>query len=295
MVRAVRVHDYSLELTMYPSFTYTLYKVEDSVYTKVFGVNIGFKMWQDKNLLYYNGDYEFLELASGLWYDPYSKASKIPRSYRSRVGRLLDVYSKVRLAINPYDTIHMFISIFLSRRTDFHVNVVRWCKKIFQTIDTYGVRSVDVKSIGGNYQLLQLSKVISLGFLDNLEDLKVKPNPWIFRSKMLKIPYVGPKTVHAYILFTSKHSQFAPTDVHMLRINKLLGIVDANETPNSKYCIRYTCFDCPLLQKCVTGSLITCYDELAGWIQTIAYVHDSLYCLKSRCFECPLRSECYKP
>ena len=288
-----RVDDYSLELTMYPSFTYTMYIVDHNRYVKVYGMFRGYTMRQyGKFLEYSNVPEDVMLLLSGLWYDPVDEMSKASKSIRSKLSKIADTYSCVRLAIDPYDTIHMFISVFLSRRTDFHTNVVKWCRSIFEHLEREGVRSVRFREISSSYQMIQLEEVVRRGYLDDPQRFSVGDDPWSTIRWILTIPYVGPKTTYAYVLFTSKYSMFAPTDVHMIRFNRRFNIVDANEAPVASYCLKYTCYNCPRVGTCITGSMFRTYGKLAGWIQTVAYVHDSLYCSRGRCDICPLRSEC---
>jgi hypothetical protein len=57
---------------------------------------------------------------------------------------LLEAYRGFGLSVSPLDDLAVFTSIVLSRRTDYHVNTVRWLRSLLELyVDLAGVASVN--------------------------------------------------------------------------------------------------------------------------------------------------------
>jgi len=78
-------------------------------------------------------------------------------------------------------------------------------------------------------------------------------------------------------------------DVHFLGLGVRLGLLSAEaRAPDKRACLRWTCSECPRLEKCATGASREALGPLAGWVQAALYVHDRLSCSRGKCSACPL-------
>ncbi|HDH07144.1 MAG TPA: hypothetical protein ENF87_02120 [Thermoproteales archaeon] len=278
-------YDYDLDLTLYPSFTLAFFEKIGREWVKILGIFSGLKLTLRENVLKANiDDEEVVFNFSGLWYNPRDFISEVNRDYREAISKIIKVYGKLRLSINPYEKDKMFITIVLSQRTSFHVNVVKWVRKIFRS------REPDF-NIGRSYQIERAKEAYET-CIEILGEDKNRVDPWTLRKLLLNCPNVGVKTVDAYLLFTRRNATFlAPADIHFRKfVQKFFQI--RRKMPSKNYCMKYMCQTCPLKDKCITGWAMKNFGRLAGWLQTVAYVHDKNYCSKNRCETCPLRDVC---
>uniref|UniRef100_A0A7J3ZK34 HhH-GPD domain-containing protein n=1 Tax=Fervidicoccus fontis TaxID=683846 RepID=A0A7J3ZK34_9CREN len=288
-----------LELTYYPSFVLPFVdKVGEDRYAVVAGTFKGGVIELVGNTLRFkNLSPQAALYLSGAWFNPIDVASKLPRAARSRIWGLVETYSHLGLAIDPYDKELVFISVFLSRTTDFHVNTVGWCRALVSL--TKSLSTIDssvVLQVGSSFQLKQLPQALSSYLVEvvplesegaGLEEIK---------RSLLSIKNVGVKTALAYLLFTRPEaSRIAPCDVHFASLAGRLELIDKPFTrPVKRLCARYECTTCPLRSRCAVALTSTLYKTLSGWIQTACYVHDKLYCRRRRCNSCApcVRSLC---
>ena len=119
----------------------------------------------------------------------------------------------------------------------------------------------------------------------------LKPGPSIMgseglfssiKTKLLSLPHVGPKTVHAFALFCLGLTQMAPADRHLLTISRALGLVDEEvRMPRKELCMRYDCWRgserCPQAPRCLTAILMRELGHMAGWFQTASFLYGCLY------------------
>ncbi len=291
MNRVVLERPLDLDLTLYPSFTLAFYEKQGQSYVKVVGSRRG-ALRADGRVLEYQGfNEEEALLLSGAWLDPYREASQLPRSAKSRIWPLLEAYSCLGLAIDPIDRSWVFVSVALSRHTDFHVNVVKWVKKLAALAnDPLRITEETALKAGTSFQLKQLP--IQLKHYDMLGEEKLGVDE--ARLALQRIPWIGPKAATAYLLFTRAEAKhLAPADVHFQKTARRLGLVDYEIPWNPQLCSKNVCADCKDRHRCLHWKARTEYQGLAGWLQTACYVHDKLYCLRRRCGECTLRSICY--
>jgi len=286
---------------MFPSFASVLFrKVGNNVWVKELGYGVGTVIAVKNGKVVCSGASctdEVIAQWAGTWFNPYDYISKVSRRLRSLVEVLLSTYSGLRLITSSYypDRLIIAIATFLSRRTSYHTNVVKWVKAIFSGIEEYRAKYIvkRIPEVGGNYQLSTLHEVV-----EDLERVVVSSNlrGWELRRELLGIKNVGPKIADAFLLFTGEGTIFTPSDVHYSRFARRLGLVGSEEVliPNKNMCLTYgvNCMECPVRSKCLTGRSIIELGELSGYIQTIAYIHDKVYCSLRRCGECAFKRIC---
>jgi len=279
---------YDLSLTLYPSFNLAFFERRGNVWVKVVGSHLGLQLSLKEHFLSANiNDTEVILNYSGLWFNPTAYIGDVYDRFKDVVLELIRFYGKLRLSINPYDKEAMFVTIVLSQRTDFHVNVVRWVKKIFS-------KEKPDFNIGRSYQLRRAREAYSSCIeILRKDSMKEYGDLWSLRKDLLsKCRNVGVKTADAYLLFTRRNATWlAPVDIHFRRFIHYIFNVK-KESPRKNYCTKYLCHKCPFKDKCATYWALKSFGKLAGWIQTVAYVHDKLYCSKRKCGICPLSRFC---
>lgn len=289
---------YNIDVSLYPSFTYPLYSIVDGWYVKMLGAYRGlrFKL-EEPTTLRFEGisavsEDIVLEL-TGLWFDPYEYASKLPSSRASRIWLLIEAYEEIGLAIDPYSRLWLFVSVALSRHTDFHLNTVRWVRMISEIVDDPRYVGIEQLSrISRSFHLTQLPLQIRF-YVEKIESLEDRVNPSIIRVKLQEGPWIGPKTATSYLLFSRRDATYmASSDTHFQRISRKLGLMDWSIPWNPSMCRRYLCIDCPVHDGCLHWIARVEYGWLAGWIQTVAYLQDRLLCRCRLCSECRVRSIC---
>ena len=286
-----------LRLSLYPSFASVLFtQLDNETLLKDLGYGKGLRIRVHRHEVECEGvlcDDELIKEWIGIWFNPYNYLDKAKRSKKYVIEKLIDLYNGVRIITSSVDWKIILVAVFLSRRTDYHVNVVRWVKTIFR--DTYIENNIDtvIKRIdvaGKSYQLKQLKSSIS-----SLFNINFNERPWSLRRELLLKKYVGPKVVDAFLLFTKKGTVFTPSDIHYQRFVRNLNLVDKKlGIPMKNICLRYgaNCFDCLFRNNCLTGWSISVFGELSGWVQTIAYIHDKMFCSRNLCMKCKLRNLC---
>jgi hypothetical protein len=289
---------YNLNMSLYPSFTYPFYSRIDGWYVKIIGEYKGlrFKLEEPKVLRFegapIGSEHVVLEF-TGLWFNPYSYVSRLSSSRISRVWPLIEAYDGVGLAIDPYSRLWLFTSITLSRHTDFHLNTVRWVRKLAETIGDLRMLTMDnSRMVSRSFHLSQLPMQIRF-YLKRIEPLEDRIDPSMLRVKLQEGPWIGPKTATSYLLFSRRDATYmASSDIHFQKISRRIGLIDWGIPWSASMCRRYLCIDCPLRSECLHWIARVEYGELAGWIQTIAYIHDKLLCNRRLCNECKVRCIC---
>ncbi|HII46184.1 DNA lyase [Pyrobaculum aerophilum] len=236
-----------LELTLYPSLTLALL---DENYVKKFGVKKGIR-----------ADADFY--ISGKWYSPWKYINEVDADIRDAVQKLVEKYGDcIGISISPGDEDLIFVVAFLTQNTNYHVNVLKWARRLFSAGEDLEQLARIAPSVGRSYQLQRLPEAVS--------DYLTMGRPRD-RITLLKIRGVGPKVADLFLLFTGDTTS-APVDKHYMRIAPGLGIRGA--PPNANYCKRYTCDACPLSRRCIRGLSLLKLGRLAGWVQTVAYLLD---------------------
>ena len=323
----LKVEDYDLQRSLEPSFVSSLYEnPEPSVWVKAAGT-LG-KMLR----LEQHGDRitascstrideeslkSLLALETGLWYEnPLRLLGKAPEPFRRILKALAEVYRGVRIPIAPHDAKYILLSVLLSRRADYRM-VRRWCSAIWSRYDgdlekLASLKPSVLREITRSYQLFEAVKVIRgiirrFGSLEDwVEGLAAKP-PELARLTLLSVEGIGPKLADSIILSISRAPHFAPCDVHLARLVRRTGLIPDFKLPVKSLCARYICVEdlaeryglspCPLRGSCLRAILTSRLGMLAGWFQTLAYLHGRSFCraVKPACDKCLLKDFCNLP
>ncbi len=279
-----------LDLSMYPSFASVMFKrISRNTWVKYWGVGRGTVIYVRNGELICEGnicdDEELIKLWCGAWYDPVNMLKRIGlrNEVRDLIKELMMCLKGLRLVINPIERLPILLATFLSRRTDYHLNVIKWVEKILTKCLSrdLNLNRECLLEVGSSYQLKQLNEV--LDSLESIAGLNTLDHPWRIRGKLLKVKYVGPKVADSYLLFTTTSGLFTPSDIHYLRFLKYTGLINYLSSkglliPNKHLCLRYgpECNRCSLSIRCLTGQSIHLFGELSGYVQTMAYVIDKL-------------------
>ena len=104
--------------------------------------------------------------------------------------------------------------------------------------------------------------------------------------------WIDPRVADAYLLFTGIDMSSSPIDIHLKRMNYRIFGIPYKYEPTKSICIKYWCSECPRNRVCIRWLFTNSFRELAGWLQTISYLHDRLYCSKGLRLKCPLKDLC---
>lgn len=321
---SLEAENYDLQGSLEPSFLSSLY--ENPVrgrWVKIAGKLRGVRIEQDGRLLKvsYSGRLEssgleeLILLETGLWHEAFeNRISDAPRSFRPILERLASTYPGVRIPIAPHNLQHLFISILLSKRADYRL-VRGWCAAIWKAVneDLEKLLSLSIRElrkITRSYQLYDALRSMRsaaelFGSLRSFHEKILGMRPEVARTMLMRIWGVGSKVADSLILSTFKAAHFAPCDTHLIKLIKVLKPIHRFKLPEERLCIKYACSGepmeglspCPQYRSCLRGILSLRLGELAGWFQTLAYIHGRLYCRKvrPRCSRCSLRSLCPSP
>lgn len=272
-------------LTIYPSFIYPLFDIVARDHLLVLRKSIGYikntviTIDMRRSIVSCENidsiDQQVIEELLGLWFKPWNYLSDVERKYLNFIEKIIDKHGGVRIAISPKDRKWVFISVFLSRATSFHTNTVKWVKKIGLSgiLDPFNTNYL---SLGKNFQLKQINELLSNDSLrntiqENLNRISSEKTAWKVRMNLVKIKYIGPKTVDALLLFSTRYSVFTPSDRHYKRFLKKFFNVEL-KPPIKSYCHLHTCYSCSYTSSCITGWSISQFGKLSGWLQTISYL-----------------------
>lgn len=282
---------FDLASSLKASFSLPLFEnPKPNVFVKIYGYNACLTFKIEGNGTYYCGcSLNDALLLSGAWFNPLENLKKISRGKAAYIYEFLDFFPGLSIAVNPWDLKAMFYSIFLSRNTNYHVNTVRWLRHmIVKAGDEEKLSSLDPRVFGGSYQLVQLAEIKPKldGILNSIPSgFGFANSKDVFsgvKAKLLPLPYVGSKTIHAFGLFCLGLTWLAPVDRHLISIARSMGIIDGYVTmPKKGLCIWYDCFtssnECPRFKTCLTARLMRDFGPMAGWLQTATYLYGAQY------------------
>ncbi|QOJ78619.1 DNA lyase [Infirmifilum lucidum] len=275
-----------LRLTLYPSFVLSLLQETGDGYVKIAGRSRGCVLRQTGGLVVSSCGEELTSYLSGLWYRDVFERASVKRSMSRVIDTLRLVYSPLSLSVDPLDPLHVFVAVFLSQTTNYHANVLSWTRRLwFQTNDPFEAATL-ASRVFSSFQVKRLPQAIEcLPQVFNGDRYEV-------RRQLVQCPYVGPKTADAFLLYALADPTSPPVDRHFVTMASKLGMFAGLHPPRKEYCSKYRCEDCPLRDKCIRWRATRDLGELAGWVQTVFYVHDKTYCSRRLCDRCPLRSGC---
>ena len=250
----------------------------------------------------------FLLLITGLWRKrPYEEdLSKLPSKFRRISEKLSTVYPGVRIPVSPKDFVLILISVILSKRTDYHRFVKRWCLQIWKKFgdDFKSILRADLEQIGTSYQLRDMKKTLR-DFLEKIgQENIVEMDPDLVRLYLIdKCWGIGPKVADSILLNCFKPAKFIPCDVHLVSFVRRTKLVEKFRLPRKDYCRRFVCtkessrktgFEiCPISKECLRAILLEKLGEFSGWFQTLVYLHGRDFCKPiPRCEKCPVKEFC---
>lgn len=178
-----------------------------------------------------------------------------------------NVFAGLTLMHSPRDKLYIFTSIFLSRNTDYYANTVKWIKIIHR--NNCLTNPLKCAKFIRSYQYKQLIEIY-----DDIVKFLSKNNyqPLEEAVELLKIKYVGLKTINAYLLHTYGITEYAPIDRHYQALLRSLGVKPY--VPNKKYCLchEFNCSKCLFKNTCIYGLTRNIFKHFNGFIQSISYI-----------------------
>lgn len=264
-------------------------------------------------------------LETGLWHEEFEKRIKLlPPRFRDIAEALSERYSGIRIPIAPRDFDYILLAVLLSKRANYDI-VRMWCRRIWRFSRDSPLRIISIKPsqlrrITRSYQLQDAVKSIKslMRLISEPERLPreiikcfgnpKKPlssyvlslPPEVARLVLLSAWGIGAKVADSVILSTFKASNFMPCDVHLKIFIERLALVNEFKMPEKNFCKSFLCNSegawglnpCPN-SRCLRF-ILRPLGELAGWIQTMIYLHGRDYCkpIKPRCHKCPVKSLC---
>ena len=287
----------NIDVLTYPSFALPLFDVGDSWLVKRYGFCSGLRV-----NVYSNGyivrheDRRCLDYSSyvlGLWFDPWLYVREVSSVFKPIVLAFLELYPGFSLSVSPLDDVAIFTSIVLSRRTDYHVNSVRWLRSI---IELYG----DIARVAGvnpGELLVKVARSFHLALLPQLISCYLSVRGEALEGAggargLFRCNGVGPKTFYSYLLHVLLDTSYAPVDVNLEVFLNNMGFEGSRLKPVKRYCMVYNCSVCPLRDRCIEARLRGGLGRLTGWFQTVAYVHVKRFCRRRACSLCSLRGVC---
>lgn len=287
-----------LELLLYPSFALPLFDVGSGVALKRYGVCSGLivRVARGGYIVSHEDPFciEYSRFILGLWFNPLSHVPSVSRRFTSLVKALLQLYPGFTLSISPLDDVAVFTSIILSRRTDYHVNTVKWVRALLELYgDIARVTGVDpgelASRVSRSFQVTGLPRILSCYLSGRGSYLSSSLNA----RGLLACGGVGPKVLYSYILHVLGDTSYAPVDVNLSVFLENTGFGGyLRVKPVKSMCYRYDCDKCPLRSSCVESILRRELGALTGWFQTVAYIHVKRYCRRGACSKCSLRDLC---
>jgi len=275
-----------LNLTLYPSFTLALFEPIEGRYVKAVGWKKGCFVKVEGDYIVSNCGEEELKYWSGLRFLEELERIEVKRSVRWLIDILREYYGGLGLSVDPFDPLHMFVPVFLSQNTDYHTNVLKWCRALWRLTDDPLEAARRGPEVGSSYQLSRLPEAMACAAAALTGGL------WDVRKRLVSCKWVGPKVADAFLLFALCATDTAPIDKHFLKMASRLGLWEGAKPPSKAHCARYACYECPRRHQCARWLASNSLGRAAGWVQSVFYVHDKLYCSRRACSECPLKAFC---
>ena len=270
--------DIDLDATMYPSFLSALFARVRGTWVKLVGYGRGLAIERRGGIVCCTGpacDNRVLAYHAGLWC-----VAACRSRLRERVTILPEGVRRVAMSIgvaaSPWDRESIAIAVYLSRRTSYTVNVLRWVRALLSKPVDPETGSVDVDLVRRearkftSYQVRQLAEHVE----ELVKAVRSSSDPATLRRRLLSVPYVGPKVADAILLFTGVTTAVAPYDTHLSKLLTEIGV--RHRPPSKTACQRFgSCLSCRL-EGCGSAILVKLFGEAAGLVQTAAYVYYSL-------------------
>ncbi|MEM2223410.1 MAG: hypothetical protein QXR02_02625 [Acidilobaceae archaeon] len=282
---------------LYPSFALPMFSIHDSIMVKDYGVCSGLRVKATSSGYLVSHDSVFClnyaDYILGLWFDIESALRDVRSVFREVIDYLIGYYPSYGIAVSHLDDIIVFMSIFLSKNTNYHVNTVRWVKRILASYsDPLDIIHSDLEDVLASISSIQVRELPkALRYYYSVRGSIIKGGSEDSRL-LLEYKGIGPKTLYSYILHVKLDSSYAPFDVNFEKFLLNLGFRLWSRRPDKRYCRLYTCPTCPQSSSCSIGVLRSSLGKALGWLQTVAYIHVKRACRVRACRECPLRRIC---
>ncbi len=286
-----------LEFLLYPSFAMPLFDIREDLIIKKYGFcsNLIIKRIENRYIVIHNNlkCLEYAKYILGLWFNPWSYINEVSDNFKSIILNLLKIYPNFSLSVSPLDDLAIFTSIILSRRTNYHINTIKWLKILMENYkDLSIIAKEDISKllkITKSYQIKDLPRLLSY-YLD-IRDLILSKT--INPRKLLICKGIGPKVLYSYLLHVLLDTSYAPIDSNLEIFIRNLKIYKDYNKPNKKYCLINECDNCKLTS-CIEYKLRKDLGRLTGWFQTFVYNYVKKFCKKKICNICYLRNYCNK-
>lgn len=279
---------YSLSLTLYPSFTLSLLTTDGNHYIKYLGICRGLRLSEYVDGVCFDGqcDLEYVRELCGIYEDPLDMVNEVELRYVDLYYYLMSQWRGLGLSTARRDPDYIFISAYLSRRTSYHRNVLRWIRELSKIVkDVNELTKLNTSKLFKEPQLRSLSRAFKYYIelvkpklsRDRIEEIKIG---------LMSIDGVGPKVAYAFILHAMRFTELAPADTHYTYfVTKVMGL--NLKMPKKELCLKYDCYECNL--NCIVGYLRMNFGKTLGYFQTTTYVHVKELCKKMLCNSCLLR------
>ncbi len=274
MRSCVRVwNGYDLDSTLAPSFILPMYVREGERYVRIYGKRHTLVQVGSEVCCVGCSKYELLWY-SGTWVSPDALMRGLKGRFKEVVEWLKEEVGPIGIAIDPESPLAVFYSAFLSKSTSYYSNTVRWLRELFNRAGGSEEELIqfNLRELGRSYQLSQLEsiKYSVLGVLRESTKLDV----FSLRRELLRLPYVGIKTAHAFLMFSKGFIRFPPVDRHFTKLLRELG-VEAELPARKERCLK-PCPSCPIRNKCAIWVASELFGPAAGWVQTATYLYFAL-------------------
>ncbi|MET1160324.1 MAG: hypothetical protein ABWW65_05130 [Thermoprotei archaeon] len=272
----LRTREVDLPLILYFSYLLPLYKIETRNNTliaiKEYGICKDLKCIYAGNelecIIPNNCSYEDFSILVGLKLKPLM--DKLLRQ-ASRRGFKPKILKKFTLPYSFHDKLYVFLSVYLSRNTDYYKNTVKWVK----TLISNNCIKLPMKC-SGFYKSYQYREALHI--LPWVVDiLSTDLQPLREATALMKLKGVSIKTATAYLLHAYGLTRYAPIDRHYEKVLSRLG-VSVYRPSTKKMCTKYSlnCKVCSLRDRCTYGILYNKLKHFNGLIQSIVYIYGRL-------------------
>lgn len=188
-------------------------------------------------------------------------------NYLNRFNLKTDFINKFSFIYSTEDKLYVFLSIYLSRNTDYYRNTIKWVRVIIE--NNCLEHPYKCLNLINSYQYRELTNIVKKNCLVeklNYGDVKI----------LTDLKGVGLKTINAYLLHTYGHTEYAPIDRHYYSFLKSIGVEGV--VPSKTQCIRsmFSCLKCSARSKCLYNNTYYRFGFLNGIIQSMNYVYSRL-------------------
>ncbi len=165
----------------------------------------------------------------------------------------------------------VFLTIFLSRNTDYYRNTVKWINYILE--NTCLKNPYKCIPLIRSYQYKQLIEILD----ELLEVFRLYPREYDDISEeildLLKIRHIGLKSINAYLLHVYGNTYYAPIDRHYKLALRKIGL--KGTIPSKKHCLlsKLRCEACPMRLRCLYYISRKLLGKYNGVFQSISYIH----------------------